>query len=284
MEPNQTVGDAPAPAPASAPVSTPASAPEQNMMSQGVSEKKKGKGAIYGMVLLAILAAGGIGFGVWAMMDGNAGKAQLQEQIDALKTINAQLQEKIDSSSSGGQSANNSTNTDTPVATATDNPVIKSSDSGKEYFIRFTKSVGSVDGDGANGVSIRVKDGRIYDCESIRQTNLGDYGSTYNKIADCNITGLEGEIYKPVSFGSGQDGSNMRIGFIMKDGTVKYTSLLMEAIQNGDYGIKGTLTIDGRVSDVLELNVTTTENGYGYGSTVFVLNNGNYVEFDESML
>ena len=112
MEPNQAVGNAPTPAPASTPASTPVSAPEENMMAQGVSEKKKGKGAIYGMILLAILAAGGIGFGVWAMMDGNAQKEQLQEQINALKAVNNQLQEKIDSSSKGEQSNTNSS-TDT---------------------------------------------------------------------------------------------------------------------------------------------------------------------------
>ena len=52
---------------------------------------KKSHGMLYGMILLAILAAGGIGFGVWAMMDGNSRVAKKDEQIASL---NSQLAEK----------------------------------------------------------------------------------------------------------------------------------------------------------------------------------------------
>ena len=52
---------------------------------------KKSHGMLYGMILLAILAAGGIGFGVWAMMDGNAQVAKKDEQIADLR---GQLAEK----------------------------------------------------------------------------------------------------------------------------------------------------------------------------------------------
>lgn len=55
---------------------------------------KKSHGMLYGMILLAILAAGGIGFGVWAMMDGSAQKEALNLQINALKQQNNELQEK----------------------------------------------------------------------------------------------------------------------------------------------------------------------------------------------
>ena len=56
---------------------------------------KSNKGMIAGMVCLALLAIGGISFGVWAMMDGNAKVEQLSAQIDALKQQNSELQEKI---------------------------------------------------------------------------------------------------------------------------------------------------------------------------------------------
>lgn len=55
------------------------------------SKSKKSHGMLYGMILLAILAAGGIGFGVWAMMDGNSQVAKKDEQI---KDLNRQLAEK----------------------------------------------------------------------------------------------------------------------------------------------------------------------------------------------
>ena len=81
----QVTRGAPAPAPAPAPTLAPASAPtpDNNMMAAG--GEKKSNGMLYGMILLAILAIGGIGFGVWAMMDGNSQKNNYEEQISALK-------------------------------------------------------------------------------------------------------------------------------------------------------------------------------------------------------
>ena len=96
MEPNQTIENTPASAP------TPVL--DNNMMAAG--GKKKSNGMLYGMILLAILAIGGIGFGVWAMMDGNSQKEQLNEQISALRKQNSELQEKVDN---GGGSSSSET-------------------------------------------------------------------------------------------------------------------------------------------------------------------------------
>ena len=52
---------------------------------------KKNIAVILGMVLLGILAVGGIAFGVWAMMDGNSQVVKKDEQI---KDLNRQLAEK----------------------------------------------------------------------------------------------------------------------------------------------------------------------------------------------
>ena len=93
---------APAPvAPSAAPApATKPKAEEPNMMTQGVSAKKKGKGAILGMVLLGILAVGGISFGVWEMLDANTQKEQLNSQISTLKQQNNELQDKLSESTS----------------------------------------------------------------------------------------------------------------------------------------------------------------------------------------
>lgn len=56
----------------------------------------KKTGWILAVVFLLIVAAGGVGFGVWAMMDGNAQKAALNSQISALKQQNNDLQDKLD--------------------------------------------------------------------------------------------------------------------------------------------------------------------------------------------
>lgn len=56
----------------------------------------KKTGWILAVVFLLIVAAGGVGFGVWMMMDGNAQKDALNEQISALKQQNSDLQNKLD--------------------------------------------------------------------------------------------------------------------------------------------------------------------------------------------
>ena len=53
--------------------------------------KKKSHAALLGMICLAILAAGGIGFGVWAMLDSNQQTARLNDRITELQ---AQLAEQ----------------------------------------------------------------------------------------------------------------------------------------------------------------------------------------------
>ena len=62
-----------------------------------VVEGKGGKktGWVLAVVLLLIIAAGGVGFGVWAMMDGNAQKDALNSQISTLKKQNSDLSEQI---------------------------------------------------------------------------------------------------------------------------------------------------------------------------------------------
>ena len=72
------------------------------MMAGGAEPKKNGKGMLIGMVLFALLAAGGIGFGVWTMMDGNNQVADANkkvvaanQQVDELKKQNEELTEKL---------------------------------------------------------------------------------------------------------------------------------------------------------------------------------------------
>ena len=77
------------------PMEAPETAPEMPNMMQGSDKKQTNKGMILGMILLAILAIGGIGFGVWAMMDGNQQKANYDKQITDLKEQNSELLSKL---------------------------------------------------------------------------------------------------------------------------------------------------------------------------------------------
>ena len=76
---------------------------------------KKNHGMLYGMILLAILAAGGIGFGVWAMLDGNSRVQKKEEQfkelnsrIDLLEQEKKDLESQVESLSTLNSNGNTS--------------------------------------------------------------------------------------------------------------------------------------------------------------------------------
>ena len=96
MEPNLNMGTTPVQtAPVQAePVQTDPIVPKDSIV-QDSGKEKGGKGAVVGMIIFAILALGGIGFGVWAWMDGNTQKDALNTQISTLKQQNEELAEKI---------------------------------------------------------------------------------------------------------------------------------------------------------------------------------------------
>ena len=222
-----------------------------------VVEGKGGKktGWMLGIVLCLILAAGGVGFGVWTWMDSNTQKDALNSQITSLKQQNNSLQEQLDN---GGVEHNN--------------PIIQSLNSDEEYRVWLSSSI--VDG---KEMRIGIKDGIIDIC-SIYETN-GAF------VGDCTIDGVSGEIFNVVEFGQGQDNSDSNIGFIMTDGSVYYFPFV-EAMKNNDFGIKGKLNVDGFVTDAIEITAGPTDPGVagGYGSTIFILKDGTYVKFDETML
>lgn len=239
--------------------------PEQNIMAQGVNKKKSGKGMLYGLILCLILAVGGIGFGVWAMMDGNSQIAKKDESIKDLKQQNSKLLEQLsDAEAIDDQNTYK-------------NPVIKSDGEVVPYSIGFQSSY-ILGQSGTRRVGISIKDGKIEKCSLMEQVDA----SAWNEIGECAIDGIEGNIFKVAEFGQGQDNSGNMIGFIMEDGKVAYLKLYdFEA--NSSVNIAGYLNIDGYITDVLEISVSNGAAG-GYGSSVFVKNDGSYVVYNESML
>lgn len=84
MEPNQNVSD-----------------DTQSVSREFVArnDSKKNNGMLIGMIILAILAVGGVGFGVWAMMDGNAKVEKKDAQITELNKQVSELNDKLAESS-----------------------------------------------------------------------------------------------------------------------------------------------------------------------------------------
>lgn len=101
MEPNQNTNMqdvASAPTAINTSLNTPSASADSSRPGNDVvfqDKPKKNTGVILTIVLLVLLAVGGIGFGVWAMMDGNQREDQLNQQISNLKTQNNELQDKL---------------------------------------------------------------------------------------------------------------------------------------------------------------------------------------------
>lgn len=58
-------------------------------------KEKSSKGMLFGLILCAVLAVGGIGFGVWAMIDGNTRTDSLNSQITSLREQNSNLLDQV---------------------------------------------------------------------------------------------------------------------------------------------------------------------------------------------
>lgn len=82
-------------------------------------KKKAGRGMVAGLVILAILAIGGVGFGIWAWMDGNARADILNEYNNELQAQNNELAEKLANLQSvdenGNGNGNGSENVDVDI-------------------------------------------------------------------------------------------------------------------------------------------------------------------------
>lgn len=234
-------------------------AEESNMMKQGVSADKKGKSTTICMVLLGILAVGGIAFGAWEFYSAGQQKEEFTSKIDELERQKGEMEnhinELVDASTIN-------------AGERTTNPVIMSGGEADSLNVTFNSTP-----IGSNGESLHidVKDGTISSCEIINNENA----------SPCAISGLSGEIYKVIEFGAGQDKTTNNVGFIMSDGAVQYLPLA-DIINGNDGATPKKLNLGGFVVDAIGIQVS--EASSGHFSTIFVLKDGSTVQFDESML
>ena len=234
-------------------------------MSEEIKAPRKNTAMILGMVLLAVLAAGGIGFGVWAMLDGNAQKDKLNLQISDLGKQNIELSEQI----SELRSSNNTIEDDTDDGDV--NPIISSQDSSVSDRVSFVST-------GNPRIRITIDEGNLLGCS---YESDEDRDGSWD-VKECSLGDLGGKVYKVVAFGGTQE-FDPYIGFIMTDGSVRYLSFY-GVMNNGDYTLK-TLNLDGKVVDAIK--VTTGQKGAtagGFITNVFVLADGTVLKFDESMV
>ena len=232
----------------------------------GVPAQKKAGGMLIGLIILAIVALGGIGFGVWAMMDGNnqvadANKkvAAANQQVNELEKQNEELQDKLDRQE--GQNASAGTGGD---ASVNSNPVIK----GTDLIVYYDDGSFFMNYEDGTYLSARVvvMDGSITECKY--------------KDEDCAVNGLTGEIYKMSNLVYGNGGDNGEFAFLMNDGSVYYINYKNYDVDNHVFTAK-KIKIDGFVKDIVSLEECSRES-YGCArATLLVLSDNSFVSFDD---
>ncbi len=250
-------------APAGGAAAPAASAPEptfDNGPSVVGGKGNRKTGWILAIILLLLIAAGGVGFGVWMWIDGNTQKEVLNNQISSLQQTNSELQEQINNDVVDGRI----------------NPVILPLEDGVDYKLLLQTSNVFPAGE-ENGKYLYIMINADGDVSCVKSATDG------SSEEECLISGLEGDVYKMVEFGGGQNNIEHNIGFIMTDGTVYYLPLY-DAVENNNFDIRGTVKVDGNVVDIVDVGFTPTEPGSGGLASIFVLDDGTFVRFDKTML
>ena len=228
-------------------------------------KSKKSHGMLYGMILLAILAAGGIGFGVWAMMDGNSQMAKKDEQIADLRGQLAEKNEVVEEDVAIEDAA-----TDGDMG----NPIISTA-LPAQYVVRYTIPV-YVDGGTGNFFVVTIKDGNYESC-----------GVTGIPTDDCVITGVPSGIYKAVTLYEGNGIGGEKVGFLMSDGSLWYVDLYEGSTLNVKKEMQAKkVSVPGFVKDVVNVSYTPDTNSpaSGYGSTVLIMSDGSIMKYEDSLL
>ncbi len=230
-------------------------------------KSKKSHGMLYGMILLAILAAGGIGFGVWAMMDGNSQVAKKDEQIADLR---GQLAEK------GSVVVDDTTITNDGDVNSSMNPIIRAT-SPAQYSIHHSISLYDVENMNGSTMTFITTDGGNLEC---RYPSLAETGG-------CSINGVPDGIYKIITIFEGNGIGSEKVGFLMSDGTVWFAPIYNNSDANA--GVNRELqakkaNIDGFVKDIVEVDyISDINRGYGAISTVFVMDDNSLIKYDDSL-
>ncbi len=228
---------------------------------------KKNMGMILTIVLLVLLAAGGIGFGVWAMMDGNSQVAKKDEQIAELRE---QLAEK------GSVVVDDTTITNDGDVNSSMNPIIKAT-SPAQYSIRHSISLYDVENMNGSTMTFITTDGGSLEC---RYPSLAETGG-------CSINGVPDGIYKIITIFEGNGIGSEKVGFLMSDGTVWFAPIYNNSDANA--GVNRELqakkaNIDGFVKDIVEVSyISDINRGYGAISTVFVMDDNSLIKYDDSL-
>ena len=251
----------------------------ENTMTQGAANKnqsseksKMSKKQIIGLVILSLIAIGGVLFGVYGMNSQNDQIAQLTVRVADAEGKVAQLEtEKITIADSDSETVEI-----TDSVFARQNPVIKGGEYGS-YDVTYNIPV-DVQGSVIDTfLNFYVINGQFSNCGIPSVTVAGE----------CNVNGVPDNIYKMATIQNGDGYGDEKIAFLMNDGSVWYAPIY-EKDDTGALSINKNMTvkkanIDGFVKDIVDINYIDPNTHYGNASTVFVMDDDTYVKYDDSM-
>ena len=229
---------------------------------------KKNTGLIAGMVLCALLGIGGLSFGIFSMISAQQKTPEIAD-LDIKYTTKEGESVKIDTDKIEISEDKKTIVIDEP-AIKKSNPILTTSN----YYVGF-KTTFWDSKPWLHTLELSLNNGAISSCAV--------YNENVIALEDCKINGISGRIYKIATIGEGQDISDNSLAFILEDGTVDYMPVNEIFATSSEENIKGKVKIDGFVTDIMTINVVD-ENGYGYGSTVFVLSDGSIVKYNKDTM
>ena len=230
--------------------------------------KQKNMGLIAGMVISVLLGIGGISFGVFSMISAQQKTPEIAD-LDIKYTTKEGETVKIDTDKIEVSEDKKTIKIDESTIKKT-NPIITTSNYSIGFSTDFYDSKPWL-----HKLNLSINNGAISSCSV--------YSENVIALEDCKINGITGRIYKVARIGEGQDGIDDSLAFILEDGTVDYMPVNEIFATSSEETIKGKVKINGFVTDIMTINVVD-ENGYGYGSTVFVLSDGSIVKYNKDTM
>ena len=246
-------------------------------------KKKNGNGLKIATAIACIVAACGIGFGTYGMMQ----SSQKDNQISNLKIQIEDSNGKITTLKTDEIKISDDSRTITidDSTVKKQNPIISATNSDEdEYTEVFTisNSFHIFDYNTGNNYSLKIglRGGDIAGCELYSVS-----GNSSTLEHECSISGITGKIYKIGYLAHGQMG-NPPIAFVMQDGTVYYFEL-DDVLETTEISVR-QLNTSGFVTDVIdEISVfvkrkdaAEDEGGSGYVTSALVYSDGTYATYE----
>lgn len=256
-----------------------------NIMTQGVpgdmggksdskpagEKSKMSKKQIVGLVVLSLIAIGGVLFGIYGMNSQNDQIAELKARATDAEGKVAQLEtEKITIEEPDG----GTTEITDSAPSVQQNPIIIATEP-SVYSVQHNIPVYIQGSENNDKMYFYLKNGQFDQCYLSNST-----------VGDCDVSGLPGSLYKMATIYEGNGLGSEKIGFLASDGSVYYAPIYSEidgmAVVNKEFVAKKA-NIDGFVKDIISINYGDMNSHYGHASTVFVMGDNSLVKYDASM-